>query len=123
LEKKPFYKTFGRTFEAKTYEQFFKNIFHKTIFENKHFCKIEKSFIQTFCIKRKKEKKSWPHRRRAEAAALGTTQPPQLQWLAACRGEPASTPGPLHPRCRSPRLEEARLGPHSCCRFPRAGAR
>jgi hypothetical protein len=57
--KKNWKKTFLQKKLAKLLKQkhtnnFLKTFFTKLFFENKHFCKIEKSFIQTFCIKKEK---------------------------------------------------------------------
>jgi hypothetical protein len=96
--KKTFYKDLGKNFFyknlAKVLKQKHKNNFLKTFFtqlflKTNIFVTSKKVLYKHFL--HKKEKKSWPHCRRAEAAALGTAQPPQPQRSTARRGEPASS--------------------------------
>jgi hypothetical protein len=124
--KKTFYKDLGKNFFyknlAKVLKQKHKNNFLKTFFtqlflKTNIFVTSKKVLYKHFLHKKeKKKKKSWPHCRRAEAAALGRLS------LHNRSGQPRAGGSP-RPRCRSPRLEEARMGPHTRRRFPREGAR
>jgi hypothetical protein len=113
-----FTKKLAKLLKQKHTNNFLKTFFLNFFLKTNIFVKSKKVLY----ILHKKEKilvspSSGRSRRPGDASASTTAA------VSHASGEPVSSSGPLRPRCRSPRLEEARLRPHPRRRFPRAGAR
>jgi hypothetical protein len=116
--KKTFYKDLGKNFFyknlAKVLKQKHKNNFLKTFFTQ--------LFLKTniFVTSKKVLYKHFLHKKEKNLGltVAGPKLPPWGRLSLHNRSGQPRAGGSPRPRCRSPRLEEARMGPHTRRRFP-----